>query len=335
MLHKHQPNDKLKIPYREWNELAALTNARDGFRGSSAGARSRDVTDVFIRNDSGTDKDRFSVLGITGLVFSPTDAEETWNDCLKGSTAVGPGHVGKYVVCQEPIANGAIGRARLIGLTRVKIWMADTNAPAPSWAEVDGDLSGIPGLPGTSFGSARVIYCEPTGTNRWALVRLGNYGSRPERLYTFQQGSGPGIIGDTFIFAAEYGDDVGLTLAPTLDYLTPTVFGRATIHFGASLTLRARTDNPLSIPNNNLLLEISPDAGVNWQGVPRSSAGFGAIMDRQSAPQVLPFGDLNRFEVAVQGVAVVSLTPGYRLRMRYQLVAGAGGASEGWLHVTR
>lgn len=111
--------------------LNAWTDAAEAFQRSGkagAGDPRRIISnpcEVLIRNDSGEDREQFEVLGISGSVFSPADAEQQYRNqiVLTGGLATSVNlYVGKWVVCQEPIRDGEIGRAVIDGLTVAKVY---------------------------------------------------------------------------------------------------------------------------------------------------------------------------------------------------------------------
>lgn len=175
-LKKVMPGDPLKIPANTFNsfiDAAADYQKRANYQGRSPATRQPANYDniVSVRNDSGTDRSRFDILGINGLVFDANDNLARFKNAsviLKGITPAEPTHVGKFVVLQEPIKKGKIGRAAIRGMTAVKVTMA-----AESDLTADIYAGWLSSLKSGSSGSAQIIWKE-TGTGlKWALVNLG------------------------------------------------------------------------------------------------------------------------------------------------------------------
>ena len=128
-LRKVQSGQKLQIPARAYNAFvdAAIDHRQRSAnigRESQPSYRSADI--VLVRNDSGSPRQQFDILGIDGPIISP-DANETQfrsRVALKGVTP-GESHIGKFVVLAEPLANGKIGRAYAAGVCPVKIDVPD------------------------------------------------------------------------------------------------------------------------------------------------------------------------------------------------------------------
>jgi len=123
---------------------------------------------ILVRNDSGGDVLTYGILGIDGVVFDVDDnADEFYNNpCLKGVTPVEADHATKFVICQEPIADGKIGRCRIVGMS---IALVDIQT---SGDETCGAKTSTANLESGS-GSCQIIYA-PSGTGvKDCLVRFG------------------------------------------------------------------------------------------------------------------------------------------------------------------
>jgi len=125
-LKKVRPGDRLRIPAKAYNAFVEVAAAH------RAGQSSLDRTFqrghawqsgiVPVRNDTGADRDRLSVLAIDGPVFAPDNgggaADEAFirRVVLKGTTPSRPSDVGWFVITLEPIGAGKIGRACVSGV---------------------------------------------------------------------------------------------------------------------------------------------------------------------------------------------------------------------------
>jgi hypothetical protein len=129
---------------------------------------------VPIRNSSGADRSRFDVLGITGIVWTPTDNLDGFkNQPVLVGAAPTATELEKFVVLQEPVANGKIGRGLLVGATPVQIDIKDAT---DDYADViSGDATKLRSQP---YGSAWIAYKESGTGVKWAFVVPGVQGSQ-------------------------------------------------------------------------------------------------------------------------------------------------------------
>ena len=158
---------------------------------------------VLVRNDSGSDLDRFEILGIDAPVIDPVDNEEAFKNrvAVSGVTPViappeedpGDTHVGRFVVLAEPVKIGKIARAYAAGICPVKIDVADESQDC-RFAEIAEDLSS--NLEVNPSGSAAILW-RAGGTGRqWALVRLGNSSSAKSAILLVTLSQVGGTQGD-------------------------------------------------------------------------------------------------------------------------------------------
>ena len=144
---------------------------------------------VLVRNDSGSDLDRFEILGIDAPVIDPVDNEEAFKNrvAVSGVTPViappeedppdedpEDSHEGRFVVLAEPVKSGKIGRAFAAGVCPVKIDVEAQYGP-PCFVEIADGISSHLKL--NPRGSATILWLEGGGVYpglQWALVRLGN-----------------------------------------------------------------------------------------------------------------------------------------------------------------
>jgi len=113
---------------------------------------------ILVRNDSGSDLPRFSVLGIDGILFEPAvDLEPTQDN-----------HKSKFVILAEPIRSTALGRAYITGMCCVQVNVSDESH---NFADVAEGQSGY--LQTDTAGSAIILWKESGTGIKWALVKLG------------------------------------------------------------------------------------------------------------------------------------------------------------------
>lgn len=172
---KVRSGQKLRIPARAYNSFidAAqyVANQQANVR-TGATPDPLDAGTVIVKNTSTTAAAAFSVLGIDGVVVDEGTRSNQFkfHPVLSCSVPDIATHKGKYVITQEPIPSGKLGRARVAGMSVVQVLINDENH---EWAEmVDGDMAK---LSSARSGSARILYrpSSGSGTARWSLVRLG------------------------------------------------------------------------------------------------------------------------------------------------------------------
>ena len=143
---------------------------------------------VWVRNDSGEPRKRFDVLWLRDMVFSPTgqDGSPTEHQFINQPVftaghqyVAGDNEHGSplaYGVLTEPLAEGALGRAIVSGVTVARLRMTTQTVSEfgyrPYWATpTDDDLSVF--IPG--YGGAAVLWSEKTTGDVWAVLRVGAF----------------------------------------------------------------------------------------------------------------------------------------------------------------
>ncbi len=131
---------------------------------------------MLVKNNSGADRGRFNVLGIDGPIFTPTESLDSFKNtiALKGITPAAATHVGKFVILQEPLADGELGRAVISGVTPVKIDVTDAGH---GYADVKDAVCGT--LASAASGSSMILWAESGTGEKWAIVKLGGGGGLP------------------------------------------------------------------------------------------------------------------------------------------------------------
>ena len=175
-LKKVHPGDKLRIPAATFNTLIDV--ARDHLANRQNATRQPGIVlpppgvILTIRNDSGSDRDRFEVLGLDEPVCPPEDntADMSRGPVMSCIYPVDPDHLGAFVVLLEPIADGAVGRAMVQGAVYVQVDMDDMTAER---ADITDGECGY--LTATAGGSARILWHEgdEPGT-LWCVVLLAS-----------------------------------------------------------------------------------------------------------------------------------------------------------------
>ncbi len=197
-LKKLAPGDD-SLSSSTWNTFVDVARAFQGSTtGGSQASNPPQATIIRVRNDSGADRDRFDVLGLQGPVITPEDNLLSFLSqvCLSGITPDAADHTGRFVVLQEPIPAGFIGRAAVAGVTYARVRGASAGGC------VDVTQGDSVALTFTGTGSAQVLtLCGPvlatsgsgsgSGTgDEWAVVRFGNVCVTPAS----GSGSGSGAV---------------------------------------------------------------------------------------------------------------------------------------------
>jgi len=176
-LKKVQPGDPLRIPAATFNTLIDVARAhlarKQNVGGQSQAASPPPGVILTIRNDSGSDRDRFEVLGLDEPVFPPEDntADMSRGPVMSCVYPVDPDHRGAFVVLLEPIAAGAIGRAMIQGAVPVQVDFADTDPN--TWADIADGVAA--NLKAGATGSARILWRtgDPGDTGvEWCICEL-------------------------------------------------------------------------------------------------------------------------------------------------------------------
>jgi hypothetical protein len=179
-LNKVQPGMPLQIPAKTYNAFvdAARDHQQRQMSTSADAQRDKDPSNiVLVKNESGADRARFDILGVTGPIFSRADNAATFQDriALRGVTPTSE-HVGRFVVLVDAIPNGTIGRAYVSGACLTRVRMLDE---AHALADVDDGSAAQ--LASSEAGAASLIWVEPIAERAdpsiaWAVIRFGGGG---------------------------------------------------------------------------------------------------------------------------------------------------------------
>lgn len=184
-LKKVRTGDPLAIPAATFNTfIDAAQDYQDRQHDSKQNPlrNHRQNNIVSVRNDSLGDRNRFEVLGIYGVVISPTDNLDEFSNrvVLKGIRPQIPpvggslsDSYGRFVILLEPVKAGEIGRAVIDGICNIRVQMT---------YETDDYADVVPGvtthLRSGYAGSAYLLWVEPENervpaNTAWAVARLG------------------------------------------------------------------------------------------------------------------------------------------------------------------
>lgn len=168
---KVQQGDPLKIPAEAWNALIDLSqhekNNRHNQQFKDEGSI-RQTTLAKVRNQTGFDLARFSIVALGTPIITPEDnlTEFSRQVSFQGfapSMDTGP----RFGVLLEPLKNNLIGSAAIGGcvIARVSVGGIVYNA-VETIAGENGFLRSVP------HGPASLIWIESTGAIRWAVIRF-------------------------------------------------------------------------------------------------------------------------------------------------------------------
>ena len=163
--------EKFRFPARTYNQLNKLIEKDRLASLSTTTHRSRVNNDfVLVKNISGTDVGRFGVLGIAGVLFDPQTALPTFtNRPVFTGEIPAQGHAqGRFLICAEPIQNGAIGRAWADGIIVTRLQVVDESHAFATVKPED-----CTQLTSNHLGPCGVLHKEAGAGTKWAIVRMG------------------------------------------------------------------------------------------------------------------------------------------------------------------
>jgi len=164
--------EKFRFSARTYNELTSLIE-KDRIGGLSMQTKlTRSNNDlVLVKNISGSDVGRFGVLGIAGILFDPATALPAFvsRTVFTGEMPAESHQAGRFLICAEPIRNGAIGRAWADGVVTTRI---DVTDESHNYGTVKPDDTTQ--LISADQGLCTILYKEAGTGQKWAVVRIGS-----------------------------------------------------------------------------------------------------------------------------------------------------------------
>lgn len=179
------PGESLTIPAAAWNTLLRVARAED--TGAASGpAIGRQATIVRVKNETGMDLARNSVVGLGDPIFTPYDTDEDAflrEPTFRVYTPDITKHARKFAVLLDPAPIDGVVRAYVAGVCPCKVNI--TAAHLEYATIVDGETGY---LQASRYGFAQILWTEtdeneaayggygpyPYDTGRmWSLVRLG------------------------------------------------------------------------------------------------------------------------------------------------------------------
>jgi len=194
---KVQPGDPLKIPAEAWNALVDLSQQQKNQRHdqlSKDEGSLRQTNLAKVRNQTGGDLDRFSIVALGTPIITPAANPSEFKrqisfQGLVPSASTGP----RFGVLLEPLKNNLIGTAVVAGcvITRISVG-ATVYSCAETVTGVNGYLRSVP------HGPASVLWIESSGAVRWAVIRFddANYEEIVYITSNIPDGNGyyPGVV---------------------------------------------------------------------------------------------------------------------------------------------
>jgi len=199
-LRKVQAGDEFDMPARTFNAFVDAAQAGKvthlGLPRAAGQSRrtngplpvSQPRSTVLVKNSSGGDLGRFSILGIDDALWDPTEqpgqfqSQEALQLVLIGDTPALADHLGRFVILAGPIAAGAIGPAWLDGICPARVDVDDADHP---FCDIKDASTGA--LQSGFAGGARILW-KPAGTGdgKWCYIRLGDPGAQTIQHATVQ-----------------------------------------------------------------------------------------------------------------------------------------------------
>lgn len=222
-----QPIGDIRAP--TWNAMLAAAQAHQR---NPRGPDNRIVgpnTDsgmILVRNDTGDDLDRFSVVGLDVPVILPDDNLPQFksNIAFAGISPTADHVGGKFAILAAPLNDGKIGPAFALSVCPVRlVGEPGDNADVDTEAGSGGDPTAA--LRVQEGGSAIVLWDENTSgdTERWGIVKLAGGGSTGRTFPAKITGGGGG--NNDYDWTKMVPDGAG-----ELQVADPAVTGTATAH---------------------------------------------------------------------------------------------------------
>jgi hypothetical protein len=146
----------------------------------------REASIVKVKNETGSDLLRRSILGLGSPIFLPSDNVDAFlrEVTFRGAIPTFPDHFGKFAILLEPAKAGQVVRAYLAGVTNVRLNLVDLGH---THADItDSDTSAL--ISGDD-GAAQILWHElDTTGEQWGVVRIG--GAAPRGALVGETGVG-------------------------------------------------------------------------------------------------------------------------------------------------
>jgi len=187
-LRKVLPGEQFIAPASTWNAfIDAAQDYKDrtadiGRTSPSTGFRSSGI--ITVKNESGSARRQFDVLGLGEPIFLPSSgsagggsgggssggADQSFRNMVafRGVMPTEDEHIGRFVVLIEPLAAGTVGKACVSGVCQVRVNVTDEDHEFAELADGQADT-----LESGDTGSAKILWKEDGTGQKWAVVHLG------------------------------------------------------------------------------------------------------------------------------------------------------------------
>jgi len=183
-LRKVLAGEPFVAPAATWNAfIDAAQDFKDrtadiGRTSTLAGGRSSGI--ITVKNESGSARRQFDILGLGEPIFlpasgssgggSPGGADQSFRNMVafRGLVPSEDEHTGKFVVLIEPLAAGAVGKGCVSGVCQVRVNVTDVDHEFAEVADGQADV-----LESGDTGSAKILWKEDGTGQKWAVVHLG------------------------------------------------------------------------------------------------------------------------------------------------------------------
>ena len=171
-LKKVQAGQRMEIPAEAYNAFIDAVRAERSRRHSieqDAGLDVRQTGIIKVRNQSGSDQDRYHVLALRTPVVSPSDNLQEFKNqvSLDADAPSTPSRCERFAILLDPLPNGGMGRGIVSGVAPVRI---NVVRPTDNYAElVFGETGHLRSSP---TGQTRILWKEAGTGIRWGVVRL-------------------------------------------------------------------------------------------------------------------------------------------------------------------
>ena len=164
----------------DWTDAVAAGQAlragRMGMDGDVGGFAYPNPPTIKVRNDTGADLPRFSVVAIGDSWVDPSTSSSTLDIFKTGPTCKGTepatGGEGKFAILLDACLKDGVVDACVSGVTICKL-VVGTGEEDYEWADItDGSTETL--TVNASRGSARILSKESGVGTKWGIVRLGN-----------------------------------------------------------------------------------------------------------------------------------------------------------------
>ncbi len=166
-----------------WNEAAQYVRGlRDDSGALATPAAMDSPAIVLVKNQSGSDRTRFDVLGVDGVLITPSDNLAVFSSRrpLVGVLPSVADHAGRFCVLLEPVATGKLGRALFLGVVPARVYV---NSHLDAYCDVmeSKTIGDETVYLGSGSSGAQILWWEAAdlsavGTVVWAVLRLGGAG---------------------------------------------------------------------------------------------------------------------------------------------------------------